>query len=85
MIAYGSSSPGWNNSRSHDVPLLVCTVKFTPHENSDAPFKSKNPGVMHACGHDAHTTMLIGACRLLYEIRDKLNSNKWQFKLEKID
>ena len=45
MTAYGSSSSGWNNKRSHDVPWLVCTVKFTPHENSDAPFKSKNPGL----------------------------------------
>ena len=44
-------------------------------ENTGVRYESQNKGLMHACGHDAHTTMLIGACRLLYEIRDKLNVN----------
>ena len=34
-------------------------------EKTNLPFSSKNPGVMHACGHDAHTTMLLGAARYL--------------------
>ena len=33
---------------------------------------SKNPGVMHACGHDAHTAMLLAAARVLSAIRDQL-------------
>ncbi|MFT4727543.1 MAG: amidohydrolase [Granulosicoccus sp.] len=37
------------------------------HEQTNLPFASKNPGVMHACGHDAHTTMLLGAARYLAE------------------
>ena len=44
-------------------------------EIKESEYKSQNDGVMHACGHDAHTTMLIGACRLLYEIKDELNVN----------
>src|SRR3712207_330570 len=38
-------------------------------EIADCPYKSKTPGVMHACGHDGHTTMLLGAARYLAETR----------------
>lgn len=39
-------------------------------EKTNLPFASKTPGIMHACGHDAHTTMLLGAARYLAETRD---------------
>ncbi|HEX2726774.1 MAG TPA: M20 aminoacylase family protein [Beijerinckiaceae bacterium] len=38
-------------------------------EVADVPFRSTRPGVMHACGHDGHTTMLLGAARYLAETR----------------
>lgn len=39
-------------------------------EVSGVPFASTKPGTMHACGHDGHTTMLLGAARYLAETRD---------------
>lgn len=41
-------------------------------EQSDVEFISKNHGVMHACGHDAHISMLLGAANVLAEMRDEI-------------
>ena len=40
------------------------------HEQTGLPYASTNQGTMHACGHDGHTTMLLGAARYLSEHRD---------------
>jgi len=44
-------------------------------EEEGLPFASKTPGAMHACGHDAHTAMLVGAARLLAARRGELSGS----------
>lgn len=39
-------------------------------EANDVPYKSQNTGVMHACGHDAHTSSLLGTAKILSRIKD---------------
>ncbi|HAI51746.1 MAG TPA: amidohydrolase, partial [Firmicutes bacterium] len=41
-------------------------------EQTGLPFQSKNAGVMHACGHDGHTAMLLGAAMVLRELADEV-------------
>lgn len=42
------------------------------HEQTGLEFASKTPGVMHACGHDAHTAILLGAAKVLVALRGEL-------------
>lgn len=41
-------------------------------EKTGVPFASKNPGIMHACGHDSHTAMLLGAAHILSELKGSI-------------
>lgn len=42
-------------------------------EQNDIPYKSTRPGIMHACGHDVHTTCLLGAAKILSELKDEFD------------
>ncbi|MFI0262323.1 M20 family metallopeptidase [Streptomyces sp. NPDC017056] len=53
--------------------LLRADMDALPQtEETGLGFASRTPGVMHACGHDTHTAMLLGAARLLADRRDRL-------------
>ena len=41
-------------------------------ERNDVPYKSRNDGVKHACGHDAHTAIVLGAAEVLAKMKDRL-------------
>ena len=40
-------------------------------EQNEVSYKSQNQGVMHACGHDVHTSSLLGTARILHQLRDQ--------------
>lgn len=42
-------------------------------EENEVTYKSKIEGVMHACGHDVHTSILLGVAEILYEFKDQLD------------
>ena len=58
------------NKPGRQIGLRADMDALPMEERTNLPFSSKNPGVMHACGHDAHTTMLLGAARYLAEKKD---------------
>jgi amidohydrolase len=58
--------PGITVALRGDIDALSIT------EKSGVEFTSQNPGFMHACGHDTHTAMLLGAAKALYENRAEL-------------
>ena len=58
------------NKPGRSIGLRADMDALPMEERTNLSFSSKNPGVMHACGHDAHTTMLLGAARYLAEKRD---------------
>ena len=70
MIEGGKSTPD-----SKTVALRADIDALPIEEHTGLSFCSQNPGVMHACGHDCHTSMLLGAARLLWEERENLTWN----------
>jgi amidohydrolase len=64
-----------NNKKGKCIGLRSDHDALPIQEQTGLPFASKNPGVMHACGHDAHTSMLYGAAKILSEISDEINGN----------
>jgi amidohydrolase len=66
IAIYKSEKPGSVIALRADIDALNLT------EENDLPYKSQTPGKMHACGHDAHTAMLLGAAKIIYQNRSQI-------------
>ncbi|MPR34636.1 M20 metallopeptidase family protein [Salmonirosea aquatica] len=59
------------NPESRVVGLRADMDALPIQEANEVPYRSKVPGVMHACGHDVHTSSLLGTARILMQLRDE--------------
>ncbi len=60
---------------NHPTPVVALRADMDAlpvQEDTGLPFASQNPGVMHACGHDAHTSILLGTAQVLFQLRESL-------------
>lgn len=61
------------NAKSTKCIALRADMDALPiHEQNEVEYKSKIDGIMHACGHDVHSAMLLGTAKILHDLRDEL-------------
>lgn len=68
-----------NNPNKRVIALRADIDALPIKEENDISYKSKTDGIMHACGHDVHTTCLLGAAQILHELK-----NEWEGSIKLI-
>lgn len=72
VAGHGISAVIYGKNRERGAAIRADIDALPLTEKTEVPFRSKNEGVMHACGHDIHTAILLGTAKILNEIRDEL-------------
>jgi len=65
-----------NEQHTDNMPCLGLRADLDAlpiHEENDVSYRSKTEGIMHACGHDVHTSVLLGAAEIIWENKDFLS------------
>lgn len=71
-INYGHINYGNAGAKPYTVAIRADMDALPVTEKTGLPFSSERPGIMHACGHDAHTAVLLGVARVLKRNEDRL-------------
>jgi len=72
IAGYGVAGTIFGKDRTKAVGIRADIDALPITEAVESPIRSRNPGVMHACGHDIHTAVLLGTAMVLNEIKDEL-------------
>ena len=72
IAGYGLIGTIYGKDRTRGVGIRADMDALPVEEHVDSPMRSCRPGVMHACGHDMHTAILLGAADVLNSIKDEL-------------
>lgn len=72
LAGHGVSAVIYGRNTEEAIGIRADIDALPIEEKTEVPFRSQNPGVMHACGHDMHTAILLGTAKILNEMRETL-------------
>lgn len=72
IAGFGVTGTIYGKDKENSIGIRAEMDALPVDEASGVPFSSQNKGIMHACGHDIHTAVLLGTAQILNEIRDEL-------------